>query len=435
VWWQQPALLESWLDDFLSDALQRRGMGDLLLDADTHAADLLTQPRHFGFDSLDMVELARRFAHTLGLDRTGVSDLLLARRSAEGWAGVARRSLAIDDSTLCFYSSGSTGEPKPTVHKLDKLQREIAAFQPLLPNPRRIVSTVPAHHIYGFIWSILLPSELALERIRLHPARSLPANWAKQLRNDDLIVATPAVWSMLLARQVQLPDIFTGISSTAPLPAATASAIRQQYPNATLIEVYGSSETAALAWRQQDNAAFTLLPFWTLMQEQDHWKVRDKDDGQEQQLNDQLQRHDINHISVLRRTDPVVQIHGNNVNLAQLAAMLQTHADVTEARVRSDTCDDRTELHYYLVLQHNPDNVQAWCRAFSNWLTASLGNIPPPRSVVIAPALPVNALNKQVAWNAVQYPLVTGCFRSGFAATTTVVPANDAAAKEDSSAS
>jgi len=425
MWWQQPQLLDSWLDDFLSDALQRRGLGDLLLDPDTRAADLLTQPRHFGFDSLDMVELARRFAHSLGLDRTGVSDLLLARRSAEGWTGVARRSLAIDDKTLCFYSSGSTGEPKPTVHKLDKLRREIATFLPLLPNLRRIVSTVPAHHIYGFIWSILLPAELKIERIRLHPTRSLPANWANQLRNDDLIIATPDIWSMLLAHHVQLPDVFTGISSTAPLPPVTASAIRQQYPNATLLEVYGSSETAALAWRQQDNATFTLLPFWTLMQRDDHWVVRDKDDSQEQQLNDQLQRHDINHISVLGRTDPVVQIHGNNVNLTHLAATLQTHADVTEARVQSDTRDDRTELHYFLVLQQNPDNVQAWCREFSNWLTASLGNIPPPRSVVIAPALPVNALSKQIAWNAAQYPLVTGCFRSDFAQATVEEPVKD----------
>lgn len=84
MWWQQPGLLDSYLDDFLGDALHRRGLGDLLFDADTRAGDLLTHSRHFGYTSLDMVELARRFASMLGLDRTGISDLLLARRSAEG---------------------------------------------------------------------------------------------------------------------------------------------------------------------------------------------------------------------------------------------------------------------------------------------------------------------------------------------------------------
>lgn len=417
MWWQQPGLLESWIEDFLSDALHRRGLSELLLDADTQATDLLANPRHFGFASLDMVELARRFAHMLGLDRTGVSDLLLARRSAEGWAGVARRSLAIDDVTLCFFSSGSTAEPTSSAHSLQKLQREVDAFLNILPTPKRVVSTVPAHHIYGFIWSILLPATLACERLRMHPARSMPATWAQQLRDDDLIVATPDIWSILLAHQVTLPDIFTGISSTAPLPAVTATAIRQQYPRATLTEIYGSSETAGLAWRQQDAAAFELMPFWTLMQQGDHWAVQDNDSGQQQRLSDRLQQHDHRHFSLLGRVDSVVQIHGNNINLTQLAQTLQTHDDVAQARVRSDTHNGQNTLHYFVVLEQRPDDIKQWCLAFSDWLAARLGNTPPPRSVVIAPALPVSSLNKPVIWDAAHYSVITGCFHSGFSNT------------------
>lgn len=414
MWWQQPGLLESYLDDFLGDALQRRGLGDLLLDADTQATELLTHPRHFGFTSLDMVELARRFASMLGLDRTGVSDLLLARRSAEGWVGVARRSLAIDDRSLCFYSSGSTGDPTPNSHSLHKLQREVDVFLTLLPTAARVVSAVPAHHIYGFIWSLLLPSTLNCERLRVHPARELPATWSRQLRKGDMIVATPDIWSMLLSHQVKLPDVFTGISSTAPLPATTAAAIRSQYPAATLTEVYGSSETAGLAWRQQHNAAFTLLPFWTLSQQHDHWQVQDKDDGEQHALSDQLQQHDDNHFTLLGRTDPVVQIHGNNINLVHLETSLQQHTDVTDARVRSDNHDGQTGLHYFVVMTQAPDNLRQWCLGFSEWLTANLGNTPPPRSVVIAPALPVDTLNKRIGWTVSRYQPITGCFRSGF---------------------
>ena len=413
MWWQQPGLLESWLDDFLVDALQRRGLGELLLDGNTRASDLLADPRHFGFASLDMVQLAGRFADTLGINRTGLSDLLLARRSADGWLSVARRSLAIDHSTLCFYSSGSTADPTPTAHPLDKLQREVGAFKALLPSPTRVVTTVPAHHIYGFIWGILLPSSLLCERVRINPAGSLPSTWAKQLRNDDLIVATPDIWSMLLTQQIRLPDTFVGISSTAPLPEATASAIRQQYPKAMLLEVYGSTETAGLAWRQ-DNVPFTLLPFWTLEQRQDHWLARDQDDGRQHHLSDQLKQHDNKHISLLGRTDCVVQIHGNNINLAQLATKLQAHADVADARVRTDVNNGQAELHYFVVPSQVPDDIQRWCQSYSQWLTKNLGNTPPPHSVVVAPALPVNALNKDIGWTLSQYKAVTGCFRSGF---------------------
>ncbi|OFE12705.1 hypothetical protein PHACT_05755 [Pseudohongiella acticola] len=422
MWWQQPGLLETYLHDFLSDSLHRRGLGDLLLNCDTPASGLLADPRYFGYSSLDMVELARRFALALGLDRTGISDLLLARRSAEGWLGVARRSLEIDDSTLHFYSSGSTGEPTASAHSLHRLKRETDFFQTLLPVPKRIVSTVPCHHIYGFIWSVLLPSTLACEQLRIHPTRSLPENWAQQLRDEDLIVATPEVWTLLLNQQIKLPDRFTGISSTAPLPVATAAAIRRRYPNATLTEVYGSSETAGLAWRQQDNVAFTLLPFWTLQSQNGSWLVQDQDDGQQYPLSDRLQLHDSSHFSILGRTDTVIQIHGNNINLALLADTLQTHIGIKQARVRSDSNSgdpggSPSGLHYFLVLDQPPADISQWCRNFSDWLADSLGNVPPPRSVIIAPSLPVNTLGKTVSWDPSQYPLVTGCFRSGFGST------------------
>lgn len=422
MWFQQPGLLETYLDDFLSDSLHRRGLGELLLNSDTQASDLLADPRHFGYSSLDMVELARRFALALGLDRTGISDLLLARRSAEGWLGVARRSLEIDGSTLHFYSSGSTGEPTASAHSLQRLKRETDFFQTLLPVPKRIVSTVPSHHIYGFIWSVLLPSALACAQLRIHPTRSLPENWAQQLRDDDLIVATPEIWTLLLSQQTKLPDRFTGISSTAPLPAATAAAIRRQYPYATLTEVYGSSETAGLAWRQQDNAAFTLLPFWTLQSQNGNWLVQDQDDGQQYPLSDRLQLHDNSRFSILGRTDTVVQIHGNNIDLAQLADRLQTHIGIKQARVRCDTSSGDpgsrpVGLHYFLALDQAPADIGQWCRSFSDWLADSLGNVPPPRSVTIAPSLPVSTLGKTVSWDPTFYPLVTGCFRSGFATT------------------
>jgi hypothetical protein len=111
VWWQQTSALENWLDDFLRDALLRRGLGHILADGSANAHDLLSAPRDFGFSSLDMLTLASRFATCLGIERTGLEDLLLARRSADGWLAVAQRSLAIVDSQMRFYSSGSTGAP------------------------------------------------------------------------------------------------------------------------------------------------------------------------------------------------------------------------------------------------------------------------------------------------------------------------------------
>lgn len=409
MWWQQPGLLESWLDDFLADALQRRGLGDLLADPQLSASELLTSPRHFGFASLDMVQLASRFAHSLGIDRTGLSDLLLARRSADGWLGVARRSLAIDSSRLRFYSSGSTGTPTACEHTLDHLQREITTFSNILPRPARIVCTVPGHHIYGFIWGTLMPAMQDCERLRLNVAHTLPSSWAPQLCDNDMIVATPDLWSMIVEQKITLPGRFIGISSTAPLPASTAAAIRQQYPQALLAEIYGSSETAGLGWRTQDNAAFSMLPYWSLVETDGRWLATDRDTGNQFELSDRLRLDVEGRVTLLGRADSVVQINGNNVNLEQVAALLESHPELAEARVifRDGA------LHYFLVPRPWPASLRDWCLQFSSWLDTALGNVPAPRSVVVARALPRSTLNKALAWVPESYPVVTGCFRDG----------------------
>ncbi|MBU2099152.1 MAG: AMP-binding protein, partial [Gammaproteobacteria bacterium] len=266
MWWQQGGL-EQWLGDFLRDALRRRGINPLLTDPHDDVFDLLADPRKFGFSSLDMVQLASRFAACLGLDRTGLSDLLLARRSAKGWCDVARRSRQINDQDIGFYSSGSTASPKLSHHVLSKLQAEAEFFARALPACKRVVSTVPCHHIYGFIWGILLPSESRVPCVFINTAASLPTSWAQQLNDDDMIVATPDIWQLIKDLDITLPARFVGISSTAPLAADTAAFFRARYPQATLAEIYGSTETAGLGWRVADGRGFTLLPWWQLTQQ------------------------------------------------------------------------------------------------------------------------------------------------------------------------
>lgn len=158
IWWQREGLLKQWLRDFLRDALRRRGINTLRSDTSLDPFDLLTDPRSAGFSSLDMVQLASRFAVCLGLDKTGLSDLLLARRSAQGWCEVARRSLQINDEHIGFYSSGSTASPVLNRHPLSALSTEAHFFAVTLSQQRhcrRVVSTVPAHHIYGVIRGML----------------------------------------------------------------------------------------------------------------------------------------------------------------------------------------------------------------------------------------------------------------------------------------
>lgn len=416
MWWQQQEL-EQWLRDFLRDALRKRGVNSLLSDPHEDANDLLTDPRKFGFSSLDMVQLASRFAACMGLDRTGLSDLLLARRSANGWCEVARRSRQINDQEMGFFSSGSTGSPQLTRHQLSKLMAEAEFFARTLPACLRVVSTVPSHHIYGFIWGVLVPAQLPAAknapRVFINTASALPTSWAQQLKNHDMIVATPDTWQLLKDLGIPMPEHFVGISSTAPLPADTAEFFRSNYPNATLAEIYGSTETAGMAWRI-NNAGFTLLPWWGLTQTQQATTVYSSISNESHRLQDNIHLNGDGTIQIKGRMDTVVIIAGHNVNLDTLAEKISAHPDVDAAKVQHEQQGEGSRLHYFVAVTHEPDNLVHWCLGFSRWLEQELGDIPAPASIVVAATLPRGLNHKTVTWDPNHYDAVIGVYRSGF---------------------
>ena len=421
-WWSQPShpdVVQDFLVDFLADVLLRKGLGELLSDPEFDTHDVLGDPRALGFTSLDMISMASRLAATLGLDRTGLSDLLLAKRSFEGWMGVIRRSLQIDDSQIGFYSSGSTGSPVLTQHVRADLELEARLFAQLLPGVtscqlRRVVTTVPCHHIYGFIWNVLLPAALHVPTLRVRPQQSLPASWAATLHNGDILIATPDLWQLLMELEIDLPEQFLGVSSTAPMLPELSRRIRQAYPAATLLEVYGSTETAGIAFRHQDTPGFELLPYWHLRQQDGQSTLHHQMTGRRHTLSDHITRLDSGqNIVVNGRLDDTVQIHGHNVHLPTLANLLSSHPDIREARVQAGSSENlAANLHYFLVPTTPIDDLASWCKEFTVWMQSKLGNVAPPASVVIADQLPRSALGKPLSWDPADYTPRHGVFRT-----------------------
>lgn len=433
MWWQHEGILAQWLRDFLRDALRRRGINALLSDQPIAPEDLLGDPRRFGFASLDMVQLASRFAVCLGLDKTGLSDLLLARRSAPGWCEVARRSLQINDGHIGFYSSGSTASPVLNRHALAALSTEADFFANTLLQRiacRRVVSTVPAHHIYGFIWGVLLPQQRAASAplfsdapVFIDTGTRLPTSWVNELTDNDLIVATPDTWKLLADLRLPLPKTFIGISSTAALPAQVAQYFNAHFPDAMLVEVYGSTETAGLGWRCHHHEAFTLLPWWQLQQQRHGEQLSTtaicSRTGESYLLQDKIEQVNNNLIRVHGRQDAVIQIAGHNINLDTLAAALANHPDVYAAKVNWQQQDGQIRLHYFLAINAVTDAATHWCRAFSDWLVEHLGDVPPPASVVLSSTLPQSSLGKQIVWEPEHYPVLSGIYRGHMPAITT----------------
>ncbi len=157
------------------------------------------------------------------------------------------------------HTSGSTG--RPGAHA--KSFRSLAATTALNAGVLRaeldrqgrigrpwIVATVPPQHMYGLELSVLLP---LLAGFGLHGGRPLlPADVAAALsdvRPPRVLVSTPVHLRALLESGTDLPDIAIVVSATAPLGAELARLVEQRV-GATLIEMFGSTETCVIATRR-----------------------------------------------------------------------------------------------------------------------------------------------------------------------------------------
>lgn len=417
MWWQRDGI-EQWLIDFLHDTLQRRGQQIARSAPDDAVLGLISNPGSFGFSAQDMQQLASRFANGLGLDRTGLSTLLLTRQSAQGWCDIARRSRQIYDQQIGLYPLGATDQPKPRQHELNKLRTEAEFFARQLPHFKRIICTVPSHHLYGFVWGQLLPLESKVPCLfinighSLNPDQTTSTDWTQQLQEHDLIVASAATWQRLAEMNTRLPEHFVGISSTALLPTATAERLRAQNPAATLVEIYGNTDTAGLAWRSTNDTGFALLPWWQLTQTLQVSSVSSSISNETHLLPDVIEHNRSGQLHIGGRLGNIAQLPGISINLLTLAERIREHADIAAAKVVHEAGSER--LHFFLALPKEPANPAHWCMEFSRWLEQHLGDVPAPTSVVMAAELPASANHPIATWNPDHFDALVGVYRSGF---------------------
>lgn len=177
--------------------------------------------------------------------------------AAEPWNGTLPAA-----AHLTFRTSGSTGEAKRVERSLAELGAEVAAIQALWderPDWNQALATVSHQHVYGLIFKLLWP--LAADRPFVAQPLDLWEDVLATMPNGGLLITSPAH----LTRMGGLPALPANrrpamvLSAGAPLPEDAAAQARDLL-GVPVTEIYGSTETGAVAHRLRDGGDHPWTP-------------------------------------------------------------------------------------------------------------------------------------------------------------------------------
>lgn len=397
-WWQPRAVLARFVADLLAGELarQRRGMPlrplpwpeDLRLDED------------LGVDSLERVALATALSEALHLHESGIEDYLLARHGLGDWVDVAATGLERFGERLTFRTSGSSGVPKPCPHTLATLGQETAHLASLFRGRRRVLCAVPSHHIYGFLFGVLLPRELGLAPDAVVDVRGRTPAWLlRSAEPGDLVVAYPEFWGAVARSMATMAPDVVGVTSTAPCPDDVA---RQVVVDglARLVQVYGASETGGIGARDSCLDPYTLFPHWRVDPANPRWLLRALPGGGEQAFMplDRCVPCDERHILVRGRRDQAVQVGGINVFPQRVREVLLRHPAVADAAVRLMGPGEGTRLKAFVVPARGRAADSGLLTELQHWMDRALTTPERPKAIRFGPSLPVGPTGKPADW-------------------------------------
>ncbi|MEO1014726.1 MAG: hypothetical protein AAFX08_06000 [Pseudomonadota bacterium] len=244
------------------------------------------------------------------------------------WAGAL--STAVRRRLVAFSFTAAGGAARqPFDHLASDIFAEAAGVSSLIYGRRRLVSFVAPHSLLGFVLTVLAPN---LQQIPRLDARGMtPETLNETLAFGDVVVATPSIWRFLAQEGARAPDNVIGVYFGEPMDAGLSSQLRTAGFSAQR-EIYGSTETGLIGWRDSPGRPFQL--FDALLRNGDALE-RIGADRERRKIEppDHLEWRDARSFEVGARRDGAVQIGAVNVFPIRIATVVEAHADVESCRI------------------------------------------------------------------------------------------------------
>jgi 4-coumarate--CoA ligase (photoactive yellow protein activation family) len=399
-WWR-PRWVRAVLADLLRDELRRLRPGAVpavpspVVSPDapdaSNALDAGDPLAELALDSIELLDLATAVSLRFGLHHHDLDRRLLAEPRLATWAETVIEGRCRDDAHIAFFTSGSTGRPQRCAHEMAALVQEVTHWAGQVGTPRRVLRAVPCHHIYGFLFTVMLPAQLGIDVIDVRGA--LPAGVLARTEPGDLLVGHPGFFALAAADAGAAANVLA-VTSTGQCPDFVWAALVDAGVSRVL-EVYGSSECAGIGSRLNAAAPFTLLPWW--IPEPGRARLL-RTLGEPCIAQDRWEWVDRRRFRVHGRLDGAVQVAGENVFPGRVRDVLLTHPAVADAAVRAFGEDVAVRLKAFVVPADPDADPLALRRALDPWLAARLRPAERPRRIDVGASLPQTPAGKPADW-------------------------------------
>jgi len=301
--------------------------------------------------------------------------------------------VAADYPALTLYTSGSSGIPIPHQKSWGMLVAgaRLTGERLAIATGTTLLATVPPQHMFGLEASVMLALQYgcAIDHRRpLFPADILAA--LESLPAPRTLITTPLQLRACAGAGLRLPPCSFILSATAPLEAQLAREVEARY-DTTVKEIYGSTETGAIATRDTaTQTSWLLLPGHTLEQRGDDWWHHSPYQPAPQRLADRVQREG-ERFTLLGRSGDLIKVAGKRVSLGELNHILLSIEGVEDGLffLPHGRGDGSTTRLAAVVVTHTLDEGELNARLRQHIDAAFM-----PRPLMLLERLPRNEVGK-----------------------------------------
>ncbi len=252
-------------------------------------------------------------------------------------ASTAMPELPVQPLKITFFTSGSSGTPKAVERTLKQMETEIAVLESLWGGaPGPVLGTVTHQHIYGLgfriVWPVMAGRSAADRRIDF---------WEQlgdRLAPGSVFISSPAHLTRLPPAGVLgpcRPQVIFSAGALLPMEAARGC---EAFFGTVPIEILGSTETSAVAWRQQRSGdePWTPLPSVEVATDQAGCltvKSAFIEPDQRITMGDHIEMVEGDRFRLLGRADRVIKVEGVRVSLTRVEEALMDLEEVEETAV------------------------------------------------------------------------------------------------------